>query len=562
MKDVMRPIPFDQLITRIMEEYKCYHTIFSVDKIYKNPQGQTMDFYGHKLENPLGPAAGPHTQMAHNLVASYAAGGRFFELKTVQTLDGDQLQVAKPCIRADDEAYNVEWSTELFIDQALEEYIKGWFACKVIAQEFGLGDPNAFIFNMSVGYDLAGIQSDKVDRFIEGLKDAGKTPYFAECQSWLLDHLDLFDKVNKEFIERISPDICHSIALSTMHGCPANEIESIVSYLLEEKGLNTYLKCNPTLLGYDFVRQILDDMGYDYIDFGHEGFDNDLQYSTAIRMLKQLQKTALDHGLHFGVKLSNTFQVKVDHQELPGSDMYMSGKALYPLTINLAARLSEDFEGELPISYSGGADSKNIRAIYEAGIWPITVATILLRPDGYNRLNQLAKKLDKCTFTDSKKVDVEKIKALADSARTDKHYGKKKKEPLRSFAGPVNRGVGCRNVCGTCVDVCPNRANILVKIKHHKIMMHIDDYCNDCGNCYISCPDPCRPYKDRFTLFSSLADLADSDNMGFTILENNQVSYRIDRDIIECPLEESPEIVQDFVSAVKEQHPYLLGVRV
>ena len=33
-------------------------------------------------------AAGPHTQLAQNLVAAYYAGARFFELKTVQKMDG------------------------------------------------------------------------------------------------------------------------------------------------------------------------------------------------------------------------------------------------------------------------------------------------------------------------------------------------------------------------------------------------------------------------------------------------------------------------------------------
>ena len=34
---------------------------------------------------------------------------------------------------------------------------------------------------MSVGYDLDGIRTEKIDNFIEGLKDAGKTPIFKEC---------------------------------------------------------------------------------------------------------------------------------------------------------------------------------------------------------------------------------------------------------------------------------------------------------------------------------------------------------------------------------------------
>ena len=34
------------------------------------------------------------------------------------------------------------------------------------------------------------------------------------------------------------------------------EIERIATYLITEKGLNTYIKCNPTLLGYEFAASV------------------------------------------------------------------------------------------------------------------------------------------------------------------------------------------------------------------------------------------------------------------------------------------------------------------
>ena len=36
---------------------------------------------------------------------------------------------------------------------------------------------------MSVGYDLAGIRTEKLDRFIEGLKDAAQTPVWQDRKS-------------------------------------------------------------------------------------------------------------------------------------------------------------------------------------------------------------------------------------------------------------------------------------------------------------------------------------------------------------------------------------------
>jgi putative selenate reductase len=63
-----------------------------------------------------------------------------------------------PLHPAEDECYNCEWSTELYVQQAFEEYVKAWCACKMLAKVYGLGDPDGFVFNMSVGYDLAGIR--------------------------------------------------------------------------------------------------------------------------------------------------------------------------------------------------------------------------------------------------------------------------------------------------------------------------------------------------------------------------------------------------------------------
>ncbi|MFV0379294.1 MAG: 4Fe-4S dicluster domain-containing protein [Anaerorhabdus sp.] len=563
MSDIMKQIPFGKIMDRVLTEKEKYNTIYSVNGIYTNKQDKTLKLFKNELENPVGPAAGPHTQLAQNLVASYVAGGRFFELKTVQILDGHDLHVDKPCIRADDECYNVEWSTELYVEQALEEYVKGWFACKLVAKEFNLGDPDAIIFNMSVGYNLEGIKSSKIDGFIEGMKDARNTPYYRECKRWALENLDRFNNVDEDFINSITGEIVNSITLSTMHGCPADEIEKIVSYLMEVKGINTYLKCNPTLLGYDFVRELLDDMGYDYMVFKQENFDHDLKFDDAVKMIKRLQDLAVKNNVDFGVKLSNTFQVSSSRNELPGDDMYMSGKALYPLTINVAYKLSEAFNGMLPMSFSGGADINNISDIFEAGIWPITVATILLKPTGYNRLKALAEKLDSCEFNSDRKTDTAKLKALAQDVRTNAHYKKAaavraKVDNLVSFDDHKKVAIDCRVVCGSCVNVCPNRANITTIVDDKKVLMHIDDYCNECGNCYIFCPDPCTPYKDRFTLFSSSEDLKNSSNQGFAILDNNMVAYRLDGKEETCDISKAPKIVVSFIASVKENHPYLI----
>ena len=556
----MVQIPFHKMMERIMLEKKAYNTVYGVSNLYTHEGVKDLYIFEQKLENPFGPAAGPHTQLAQNLVASYVGGSRFFELKTVQILDGHDLHVDKPCIRADDECYNVEWSTELYVPQALEEYIKGWYAIKLIAKEYGFGDPEKFIFNMSVGYNLEGIQSKKIDDFIEGLKDASHTNTWKECEEWALTHLDEFEHIDEAYIKSISPKICNSITLSTMHGCPRHEIEGIITHLLTNKKINTYLKCNPTLLGYDFVRKTLDRMGYDYMTFEKHGFESDLQYPEAVTLIKKMQELGSANGLTFGVKLSNTFHVKITNNELPGQDMYMSGKALYPLTINVAAKLAKDFDGKLPMSFSGGADANNIQKIFDTGIWPITVATILLKPTGYNVIKKLATLLDECEFPVDQKVDVDKLEALANEAIGDKNYQKSetaRNKSLLTFGENKNVRVECKVVCGSCVNVCPNRANTTVKVEDKKRMLHIDDYCNECGNCYIFCPDKCTPYQDRFTLFQNREALEDSSNEGFTVL-GDEVVYRFEGKVGECKRIDAPDVVRNFITAIEEQQPYLL----
>ncbi len=422
MSELMIPIPFEQLMTWIATEYQREGSVFGVHQPYVAGEKKLPIFGGEFIETPFGPAAGPNTQLAQNIVASYFAGARFFELKTVQKMDGAELAacISRPCILAEDECYNCEWSTELYVPQAYEEYVKAWCACKMLAKVYGLGDPGGFVFNMSVGYDLAGIRGEKIDRYIEGMKDASQAPIWAECMEVLHRMFPGYG----DYIDTISPQVSNSVTVSTLHGCPPSEIEAIASYLIREKHVHTFVKCNPTILGYQSARSILDGMGYDYIQFGEFHFNDDLQYADAIPMFHRLQDLAAAHGLEFGLKLSNTFPVDVKQNELPSEEMYMAGKSLFPLTIEMANRIGRDFGGKLRLSYSGGADYFNIDKIFACGIWPITMATTELKPGGYQRFKQIGEKLERMEFQPFTGVDTEQVAALAQAARKDKFHRK------------------------------------------------------------------------------------------------------------------------------------------
>ncbi len=436
MPELMIPIPFRDMMNWMTTEYDREGSVFGVHRPYTGGEKSLPIFGNERIETPFGPAAGPNTQLAQNIIAGYFAGARFFELKTVQKLDGTELAacISRPCITAGDECYNCEWSTELYVHQAFEEYVKAWFACKVLAKIYGLGDPDGFVFNMSVGYDLEGIQGPKIDKYLDEMLDASETPIFQRCVRVLKE---MFPG-EAAFIDSIPGRISDSVTVSTLHGCPPEEIERIASYLLTEKHLHTFVKCNPTLLGYEDARSILDSMGYGYVAFGRRHFDEDLQYADAIPMFRRLQSLAAAQGLEFGLKLSNTFPVDVTQGELPSEEMYMAGKSLFPLTIEMARRISREFGGRLRLSYSGGADFFNIDKLFCCGIWPITMATTALKPGGYQRFLQIAEKLERFQFKPFTVIDTSKVEALSLSARTDPHHVKAAKPlPKRKLEAKV-----------------------------------------------------------------------------------------------------------------------------
>ncbi|HAJ33612.1 MAG TPA: putative selenate reductase subunit YgfK [Candidatus Atribacteria bacterium] len=439
MGDIMRPISFKRLLYWITEEYRKQRTIFGIpeSQFFKKENPKSIQIFNEICDTPIGPAAGPHTQLTQNIIAAYLVGGRFFELKTVQKLDS--LQFDKPCIDARDEGYNTEWSTELSLEQAYSEYVKAWILLHFIESVLDIRATTkpSFIFNMSVGYDLEGIKTQRMDSFINGLIDASEQPVFKRY----LEELDFFvqgtnfQEINnlkgnienlKNISRTISPFITHSVTLSTMHGCPPLEIEAICKYLLTEKKLNTYVKLNPTLLGFRKVREILDNLGFDYISLKESTFTKDLQWNDAIGMLERLSKVATDCGCNFGVKLSNTLGTVNTLGVLPGEEMYLSGRILFPITITLASRLSKEFKGTLPISYSGGASQLNILQIFETGIKPITMATNLLKPGGYLRMVEMARKLEPIISgkRQLKIIDVKKLEKLAKEALGEKYYRK------------------------------------------------------------------------------------------------------------------------------------------
>ncbi|MCT4713340.1 putative selenate reductase subunit YgfK [Enterobacteriaceae bacterium H11S18] len=472
MSDIMRPIPFSELLHRMFAEYAANRSIFGIPEteFYLRDPSRQLTIFGETCDTPVGPAAGPHTQLAQNIITSWLTGGSFIELKTVQILD--RLELEKPCIDAEDEAFNTEWSTEFTLLKAWDEYTKAWFALWLLEEIFTPRHQQAgrsFIFNMSVGYNLEGITQPPMQKFIDEMMDASGNAKFAlyreELKAWVsseafISPMGLQSRRN-DFIalpERIPSTMVKGVTLSTMHGCPPEEIESICSYMLTEKKLHTFVKLNPTLLGYTRVREILDGCGFDYIGLKEASFDHDLKLETALEMLQRLMAQGKAVGREFGVKLTNTLGAINHKGRLPGEEMYMSGRALYPLSINVAATLSRAFEGRLPISYSGGASQFNIVDIFATGIHPITMATDLLKPGGYLRLSQCAGLLSTADGWQQKTVNVAKLEQLASEALTVNWAQKEWKSKESIDAGGPLPLTNC--YVAPCVTACAIKQDI------------------------------------------------------------------------------------------------------
>ena len=558
--------PLTDLIDRMRLEYRNQQAIFDLParKWYLPREDAVapdlgVTFHGMRAANAVGPSSGPQTQMAQNLVLSWLAGSRILELKTVQI--DDRLEIGRPCIDATNVGYNIEFSQELLVAESLDQYVQGAMLIHMLAhapEVFGspFGDlsmqqaATETIYDMSIGYDLAGIQSDKVRQFIEGMIDA--TESVERNRSLMPKRLGPLRDL--DFPTQLSK----SVTLSTFHGCPADEIEKICEFLLAEVGVHTIVKMNPPMLGKTRLEHLLYDvMGYHELTVNESAYTSGLQFDESIAMTARLAALAKSKGLCFGAKFSNTLEV-VNHREFFSADekiMYLSGTPLQVITLTLTQMYREAVGHEIPISFSAGVDRKNFANLVACGFTPITTCTDLLKTGGYGRLPPYLRDLEKemenmdaATIDDfildrhgnreaaggcAKKAGFLNGSKIVEQTQQDQRYYQPKNSSVPRRIDSHLKLFDCIT-CYKCVPVCPNDANFYfdvgeVDISYHDIEVHPDgtiqkfgepksfvlehrqqianfaDYCNHCGNCDTFCPEYDGPYLMKPTFFGSRA---------------------------------------------------------
>ena len=548
------PIPLRVLLGRIAHEWAARRQIFDLPaaRFFDASAGPdlSVQFLGRAATTPLGPAAGPHSQLAENIVLAWLGGARIVELKTIQVLD--ELEVSRPCIDMETVGYNVEWSQELQIGQALEEYVKAWMIIEILRQwdeltPFIGPDPGSHIFDISVGYDLAGISSDKVAAYFDAIADA--TESIERLRSEIPEPFAAWRD------HRFPTRIAASATLSTFHGCPPDEISSISKHLMSRHGLDVVVKLNPTLLGFERVGEIVnDELGYSEIVLRRPDFDADLSFPRALELIKDLDVFALDQGRRFGIKLTNTLVVENHRGTLTGNPMYLSGPPLHVVSTTLLDELNRALpgmlrvdgqDGTVEVSFSAGVTKQNIAKVAGLGVTPITVCSDLLRPGGYGRLKAMLTALSGA-MTEAGTADLgawrahEQATALAggfsgpvaayvSSLHDGEHNGAYSRagtaKPLRQV-DHVLEPWGCV-ACNGCVTVCPNDAFFRLRtpdtmdVPGRQQYFLFAELCNQCGNCEVFCPEVGDPAVVKFSLFLDPNRFAQGDRPGFLLTSLN-----------------------------------------
>lgn len=549
----LAPASFPDLVQRIRYELARENSIFHLPRRkwwIPEPDGPDLSvtFHDRAAGTPVGPAAGPQTQMAQNLVLSWLAGSRIMEFKTVQI--NDRLKIARPCIDATNIGYNIEWSQELRIPEALQEYVAGAMLIHMLIHGGLIGDSPVTrlatdtIYDLSVGYDLDGIRSAPVRKFIEQMRDA----------SAIVEQLRNEIPPELKTLRDLDYPTCLStgITLSTFHGCPADEIERICEFLLTEMDCDVIIKMNPPMLGKEKLERLLYDvLGYTEITVPDHAYTNGLQFDESLEICSRLSSLASSRGRKLGAKFSNTLEV-LNHRDFFPSDskiQYLSGQPLHVLTLTLADEFRRAVGPEMPLTFSAGVDRFNFANMVACGFKPITTCTDLLRPGGYGRLPAYltalsaemarleAKTIDEYILrTRSNRIRedvvlaaVENLAIICRETQGDPRYHAENNRKIPKRIDSHLDTFDCIT-CDKCIPVCPNAANFVYSTKpetfefcdyivngedlergeKHTLVVerteqiaNFADFCNDCGNCDTFCPEYDGPFIKKPNFFGS-----------------------------------------------------------
>jgi len=228
-----------------------------------------------------------------------------------------------------------------------------------------------------------------------------------------------------------------------------------------------------------------------------------------------------------------------------------------------------------PISFSAGIDAKNFADVVATGLTPITTCTDLLRPGGYGRLFKYLRNLESrmtklgvddidgyilaaegaaaAGIDDAREASLFNMRKVVDRVLADPRYSQAKNASVPRKIGSQLVLFDCIS-CDKCVPVCPNNANFSFRvaatssfseeafvsddgsIAHRpSVPFYIEreyqignyaDFCNDCGNCDVFCPEDGGPYIEKPRFFGSLETFEAHKHHGSFFIEASDVLAR------------------------------------
>ncbi len=510
----------------------------------------SVSFHGRRASTPLGPKASPQSQLAQNIVLSWLGGGRIIELQTVQA--GGDLTVPGPSIDAANLCFTVARSRGLSVSQSLEEYVKAWMLIAILrAADVTSAAHQArseTLFDLSIGCDLTKIRTPEMTGFIRGMMDA--TPTIDRLRGELTGSLAGYRDLD------FSPKIATSVTLSTAPDESASEVEAMGETLLRDLGVGLTIKLDPRLLGHDRVCAILHDrLGYQEVRPVEAELDQAARWDQLLEAVGRLTAIAQGAGQTLSVKLAESLVVHNHRHTFPTErQMFLSGPPLFPINATLALRLREALGAAFPVSFCGGIDEHNVAAAVSCGLTPVTLSAALLRPDGYGRLSSCLEALERrmgelgtanipsfimaaegaaeAGFDDQHEASLYNLRAVVERAIGDPHYERAQNSAIPRKIGSSLVLFDCIS-CDKCVSCCPNDANFtyetesvnsfseaavvaadgaivlrpaapFVVERTHQLACWAD-FCNECGNCDVLCPEDGGPQIAKPHFFGSLA---------------------------------------------------------
>jgi putative selenate reductase len=387
-------------------EYAANGTILGHGRheFFRATREQESECYGRPCALPVGPAASPLTIDINGIVSAYLAGARSFELP-VQAAIARSIARAGRQKRAESRTGPEEPRPAM---KVLRDFSIARLAALALGRMLSLDldsgplEPCVYSANLSADGDseagdfLRALSDDRgialrarlLDDF--ALLAAGPDPFAGTDLAGRLAKVNDLDKrTQKGFIA--------ALTVAIPDGLPLKDAEPKLLSLISDSNMPVELKIGPWILGSERLSDILRRIGVER-DPRLFGRNAATRYSNAVMTIRRLFTLARERNAFFGLRIDGSLPAAIGRSlagpEAPGSDTFLSGNQSFAAGLNLAAKLSEDLSGTLPLSFSGGLDAQRAAVLFKAGLRPLNLATALYSPEGFGALRPIAKAIN------------------------------------------------------------------------------------------------------------------------------------------------------------------------